>query len=252
MNLELLNLRPTGYLWTTVHRKKTIFFWYIFIYIYIYIKIFSRVINRLLLCRFVWYSLWLFPNLRVWYVFLSNPEVILYSCWEFAEQKCTDIFIGFRIWCVLCCLFNVFEEIRERFMLGVIFELIPSVSRYFFEVISSVLFTEHLEDPSECGVWGHSDGLPEFNGAFAEEAYEELEFLLFGGLILKKTYMVQEQVVELVVTLFLSFWRWALGFGAVCAFGCSSGSSWGHLWSRSSTESCRAQYHFLQTVLGHS
>ena len=49
---------------------------------------------------------------------VCNAEVILYSDWQLAKQKCIDIFIGFRINFFFCCFLEVFEEVGERFALG--------------------------------------------------------------------------------------------------------------------------------------
>ena len=51
-------------------------------------------------------------------------------------------------------------------------------------------------------VWSHSDCLQEFDGVFAKEACEELESLLLCDVLPKRTYVVQEQVFELIVTFF--------------------------------------------------
>ena len=80
-----------------------------------------------------------------------------------------------------------------------------SVSRNLLEVILCVCFMEHLEKLSECGFRGLSEYLPEFDSVFPEEACKEQEFLLFCDLTLKRTYVVQNQVFELIVTFLLSF-----------------------------------------------
>ena len=82
-------------------------------------------------------------------LFAFDTEVILCGYWSVPNKHALTCSIVFEFKSLFCYLLELFEEIRKRFVLVVMFELISLVSRYFLEVISRVFFTEHLEDLPE-------------------------------------------------------------------------------------------------------